>query len=232
MSKAYLLNSPALGTAKVNTVNIDLGTVPAWISSFALPLALIVFIRDRGNVERSQVDLVGAWTSPKYEFRAPDDSSEDFMIQIQVSARNSSQLPIELAQLACAVSTAWLVPDWQQIPVGQKPDIWSPTPGTSTSKFFVEKIIVPPGDTREISTKIDVSNQAPKDAKQLTFPHGVQCIIEWILVHDNAGRRWELRPNGGRRARRIRWYSRLKEYQSPTFRNAPPRWLPFGGRVR
>jgi hypothetical protein len=218
--------------ASVNPMSIDLGTVPAWIGSFALPLALIVFIRDRGNAERSQVDLIGAWTFSKYEFRVPDDPSKEFMIQVEVSVRNSSQLPINLAQLACEVRTVWLVPDWQQIPSGQRPDIWTPTPGTATSKFFIEKIVVPPGETREINAEIDVSNHAPNDAKQLTFPDGVQGSIQWLLVHDNAGRSWELRPTKGRRARRIRWYSRLKEYQSPTFRSAPPRWLPFGGRAR
>ncbi|WP_133909129.1 hypothetical protein [Actinophytocola oryzae] len=212
-------------------MSIDLGTVPAWISSLALPLALIIFIRDRGNTERSQVDLIGAWTSPRYEFRAPDDPSEDFMIEVDVSVRNSSQLPVELVQLGCKVATAWLVPDWQQIPTGQGPNIWGPTPGTTTSKFFVEKITLPPGDTRDISAKIDVRNHAPKDAKQLTFPHGIHASIEWILVHDNAGRRWELLPSKGRRAKRIRWYSRRKEYQDPAFRGVPPRWLPFGARI-
>ncbi|HEX6352472.1 hypothetical protein [Actinophytocola sp.] len=213
-------------------MSIDFGTVPAWISSFALPLAIIVFMRDRGSNERSQVDLIGAWTVPSYEFRTPDDSSKEFMIKVQVFVRNSSQLPINLTQLACEVKTVWLVPDWQQIPSGQKPDIWTPTPGTTTSSFFVYDIVVPPGDTREINAEIDVSNHGPKDAKQLTFPDGAQGHIQWLLVHDNAGRRWELRPSKGRRARRIRWHSRLKEYQIPTFRNAPPRWLPFRGRVR
>jgi len=213
-------------------MSIDLGTVPAWIGAFALPLALIVFIRDRGNAERAQVDLLGAWTSPRHEFRAPDNPSREFMIQVQTSVRNSSQLPITLAQLACEVSTAWLVPDWQQIPADQEPDVWTPAPGTTTSKFFTYDIVVPPGETHEINAEIDVSNHAPQDAKQLTFPNGVQGHIQWLLVHDNAGRRWELRPSKGRRARRIRWYSHLKEYQRPTFRKAPPRWLQFRGRVR
>jgi hypothetical protein len=62
---------------------------------------------------------------------------------------------------------------------------------------------------------------------------GVRCEIAWLLIRDNAGRRWEVRPGIARRAKRIRWYHRPKEFQpllwfSPLMR----RFLVIRSKVR
>jgi hypothetical protein len=67
----------------------------------------------------------------------------------------------------------------------------------------------------------DLSHQAPEGATQLWLGgDGVTCEIAWLLIRDNAGRRWEVRPGIARRAKRIRWYSRPKEFQPPLWFSA------------
>jgi hypothetical protein len=39
--------------------HIDLGNVPSWLAAGSLLLVFVIFIRDRGNSDRSQVDRVG-----------------------------------------------------------------------------------------------------------------------------------------------------------------------------
>jgi hypothetical protein len=41
--------------------DLDWGSVPAWLGAGSLLLAFVVFLRNRGNAERAQVDLIGAW---------------------------------------------------------------------------------------------------------------------------------------------------------------------------
>jgi hypothetical protein len=73
-------------------------------------LAFVIFWRDRSNAERSQVDLVGAWGTTEYDRRAPDISERVEQLSVHLFIRNASELPIEVAQLACDLETRWLVP--------------------------------------------------------------------------------------------------------------------------
>jgi hypothetical protein len=51
--------------------DLEWGNVPAWLGAGSLILAFVVFMRDRRNDDRSQVDLVGAWGEPEYQVAMP-----------------------------------------------------------------------------------------------------------------------------------------------------------------
>jgi hypothetical protein len=55
---------------------------------------------------------------------------------------------------------------------------------------------------------MNLAHQAPEGAVRLDV---VTAQVRWFRAIDNAGRHWEVRPGQGRRARRIRWYSRRRE---------------------
>jgi hypothetical protein len=63
---------------------------------------------------------------------------------------------------------------------------------------------------------VNVAHMSPEAAVQLAPFHGVNAAASWILVTDNVGRRWIVRPREGR-AKRRRWYLRRKEHW-------PQRW--------
>jgi hypothetical protein len=185
--------------------NLDWGSVPAWLGAGSLLLAFRIFWRDRTNAERSQVDLVGAWGTTEYERRAPDASERVVQVRVRLFIRNASELPIEVVQLACDLETAWLVPDGEIA--------YRPVAGVQPHRSFTDHIVVPPQDTWDSSHEFNIAHLAPENAVQLSLIHGAVVVIRWLLIIDNAGRRWEVRPASGSRARRIRWYSRREEYQ-------------------
>jgi hypothetical protein len=194
----------------------DWGSVPAWLGAGSLLLAYRVFIRDRVNADRAQVDRVGVWGKTTHERKAPGDKARVDTGEVRLFARNATDLPIEVRQVAYEIHTNWLVPDLDQCTDPDHPDVWLVEAGTRPEKCFVERIRVPPQETWEQSFPISFAHLAPERASQPEWFHGVVCEISWILVVDNAGRRWELRPARGQRARRIRRY-RPREYQ-------PARW--------
>jgi hypothetical protein len=65
--------------------------------------------------------------------------------------------------------------------------------------------------------EFDVAHTVPERAQQLDLVQGVRCEIDWLLLIDNAGVKWEIQPGRGGRAKRIRWYNRPKEYQPQQF---------------
>ena len=87
-----------------------------------------------------------------------------------------------------------------------------PESGTELGRHFPENISVPPQETRELRFGVNVAHMAPEGATQLDLFYGIRAHVEWLLVVDNAGRRWIVHPESGRRARRKgrRW--RPKEY--------------------
>jgi hypothetical protein len=70
-----------------------------------------------------------------------------------------------------------------------------------------------------------VAHTRPDGAAGLDTWRSIWCEVSWLLVVDNAGRRWELRPAKGRRAKRIRWYHRPREYQPLDWFSPPVRRL-------
>jgi hypothetical protein len=59
---------------------------------------------------------------------------------------------------------------------------------------------------------------APEGSRQLAFPGGVKVRVTWLLLIDNANRRWIIRPLGGTRAHRIKWWWR------PDQKSMPRKW--------
>ena len=196
----------------------DWGSVPAWLGAGSLLLAYRVFLRDRANAERAQVDRVGVWGVAGYERRSPTDAARVETGEVRLYVKNATDLPIEVRQVAYEIHTNWMAPDLTQLPPTapgedpKPPHVWLEEAGTRPQQYFVERIRVAPQETWEHQTEINFAHMAPNGASQPALFHGVVCQISWVLVVDNAGRRWELRPTVGQRARRIRRY-RPREYQ-------------------
>jgi hypothetical protein len=125
-------------------VGLDLGNVPAWLAALSLPLAISIFIRDRRNAERNQVDRVGVWCSAEYERAAPWGPMTH-VGDVTLSVRNATDLPIEIVQVAYSVSTRWAVADrsnWTPPESTESfvgPGVWVIEPGITTQKAFVHE---------------------------------------------------------------------------------------------
>ena len=77
--------------------------------------------------------------------------------------------------------------------------------GTAPYRAFQDDLgTVPPGETRSLPFPVNVAHLAPPDAVQLGLTDGVTPFVDWLLVVDNAGRKWEVRPETGRRAKQVR----------------------------
>jgi hypothetical protein len=185
--------------------DLDWGSVPAWLGAGSLLLAFWIFHHDRRNDERAQVDLVGAWGTPEYERRSSDASERVEQVRAHLFIRNASELPIEVVQLACDLETTWDVPDGELA--------YRPVAGVQPHRSFIDRVMVPPQDTWDGSYDFNIAHLAPENAVQLDLIRGVVVVIRWLLIIDNAGRKWEVRPSSGTRARRVKWYRQREEYQ-------------------
>jgi hypothetical protein len=186
--------------------SLDWGSVPAWVGALSLLLAFRVFLRDRSNAERAQVDLIGAWGTTQYEIKWPTDSRRVETAIARVFIRNASALPIEVERLSCRIETTWVVP----INVAEKR--YDHAHGVKSESLFIEKVTVVPDNTWEsLDDRFNLRDMAPEGAVQLSPFQGVRCVVTALLVVDNAGRRWELRPGKEGRAKRVRWYRRSRK---------------------
>lgn len=187
--------------------------IAALLSGISVVLAFVVFLRDRMNQDRQQVDRVGAWAEVKYERRSPMKAERVEEGAIAAHIRNASELPVRVRQIAYRTTTTWLVEDKLQSGVPSGPGVWTPTSGTQPIRSFHVDIGIPPGATKQLKFVVNVAHTAPADAVQLDMLRGIECHVDWLLVLDNAGRRWHLRPEIGRRARRVRrWRWQPDEY--------------------
>jgi hypothetical protein len=181
--------------------DVDLGSLPGWLGAFSLLLAYRIFRIDRTNAERAQVDLIGAWARPTY----PGTGSE---VSVQPYIRNGSELPVEVKTLAYEIHTGWLVPT--------DGGAYKSVAGSPAVKQFLFDVSVAPQETWDnagTASSANVAHTRPEGGVRLDPLRSLWCEVSWLLVVDNAGRRWKLRPVKGRRARRIRWYHRPREYQ-------------------
>jgi hypothetical protein len=197
------------------------------LGAVSLVLALTIFLRDRINAERAQVDRVGpSATVLDYTGHLLDAPGVSARATAQVTVRNASDLPVHVAQVAYVLRTNWAVPQADGASIL--------TPGADVQWFIVPPFDVAPQHVwTSAPTEQDLSHLAPEGATQLSLGDGVTCEIAWLLIRDNAGRRWEVRPGIARRAKRIRWYSRPKEFQ-PLLWFSPPmrRFLVTRSKVR
>lgn len=94
--------------------HVDWGNVPAWLGAGSLLLAFTIFIRDRRNSDRLQVDRIGLWFTETYERRMPGVGEDQGRVEeadIQVHVRNASDLPADVVQLAYEIRSGWMVPN-------------------------------------------------------------------------------------------------------------------------
>ena len=78
--------------------------------------------------------------------------------------------------------------------------------GTLAGPYYLFDFQVRPGETwdnKGTPYEVNLAHTAPEGAVQLDFLQGVQCEISSVVVLDNADRRWEIRPSGGGRAKRL-----------------------------
>jgi hypothetical protein len=223
----------------LQATDLDMGTVPAWFGGLSLILAFVVFARDRNSAERKDVDLIGTWWETEYERRAPNDKTGRVEKgSVRLTIKNAGNLPVDIFQLAIETSTKWAVRDldqWEREPDGsysEGPGVWTVKPGKQTQKHFLGPLRPPPQDRVDHSFEVNVAHMAPEHADQLHLFEGIRCKILWMLIVDNAGRRWEVRPGVGRRARRVRWFSRRREYQPPEFWTAASRIRQWAWNLR
>jgi hypothetical protein len=213
LADRHWLSRFAIAAGRMHGVDIA-----ALLSGISVVLAFVVFLRDRMNQDRQQVDRLGAWTRVKYERRSPIEAERIEEGEIAAHIRNASELPVRVRQIAYRTTTTWLVGDKLQSGLPGGPGVWTPTPGTEPLRNFHEDVVIPPGETQQLTFIVNVAHTAPADAVQLDMLRGIDCHIDWLLVLDNAGRRWHLRPEKGRRARRVRgWRWRPGEYMPRTW---------------
>jgi len=192
--------------------DLDWGNVPAFAGALSLFLAFSIFVRDRSNADRAQVDLIGTWAKIEHYPKTPDENA-----RVRLFIKNSSQLPMEIVQLAFDVHGRWLIPSG--------PDSQRSTPGVNPRRHFLDDLgSSAPDETWSNSFQVNVADTMPQEDASLNFLESARCSIMWLLLIDNAGRRWEIQPGKGGRAKRVRWYSRLREYQPRWFK---PVWLRY-----
>lgn len=191
----------------MDLTDLDWGSVPAWLGAVSLLLAFRIFRRDRSNTERSQIDLIGAWTAVEYE-RTMLEPPRVVTGTVKAHIRNASQLPVRVVRIAYKIESFWMVEDLDQSQLSKGGmGVWTGTPGTESSLRFHDNFIVAPQDTVEIEFEVNVEHMAPGVTDYLAFSDGISAKVEWLLVIDNAGRRWEVHPERGGKAVRVgrRW---------------------------
>jgi len=182
----------------------------------ALLVTLWLLARDRRNADRQQIDHLGIWLEPLWLRKLPTESYRLADVKVQASIRNANHVPLRIVQMACEITTSWLVPDDGQ--PADNPMAWRPEPGTQPQRYFYSNVLIKPDDTWTNTSEHNVEHMAPAGAVQLDVREGVQCAISWVLVIDNAGRRWKLRPGVARRAERFRWYTWRSVWYPPDWR--------------
>jgi hypothetical protein len=204
--------------------DLDYGTVPGWLAGFSLLLAFRIFRLDRRAAERAQVDLIGVWLELKYERAAPTDARRVETGTFTRFVRNGSATPVEVVQIAFSIRTKWMVRDLAQWRKALQ--VWEIKPGTGNLQMYSGHVRVPPGETWDSGPQeVNFAHLAPEHADQIDISDGLSYEIRWVLLIDNSGKRWEIRPMAGGPARRIMWWSRRRRDYPIEWKNRATFWL-------
>jgi hypothetical protein len=105
----------------------QLGTVPAWFGGASLLLAVLLFMRDRRRDDRALIDKVAIWPTVAYDQTLTalvDAAKRNDGTQVKLTAKNASDLPVDVHAAVVEVTSQWRVPT---SPAG---DAWAAKPGT------------------------------------------------------------------------------------------------------
>jgi hypothetical protein len=211
---------------------IQWGTVPSWFTVGSLLLALRIVLRDRKSSERAQVHSLGIWSEIDGTPSLPGGTRND-QIMFRFLFKNSSELPLEVAQVAWSFNTVWGIREPDLVAcdnheVKASIEVRRYVPGKKDTRRYLTEMQIPPGQEKPTSWwPIILAETAPEDDAILSFlSGGIKEVIDYMLVIDNSGRRWKVRPRKSKPAKRIRWYS----WSLP---NYPPEWQnPIWRRMR
>jgi len=193
--------------------DIDWGDAPGWFGGLSLVLALTIFMRDRSNAMRAQLDRVAL--SPVTVDQRVSSVVGTGVATAKFTVRNGSDRPIHVAQLALVLRSTWVMWVKHDTRTGSVSEESTPLPGTKAHWICFDAFDIAAQDTWSQSRELvlELGEQAPEGAYALRSRDGVECDIAWLLVSDDGGRRWEVHPGIAPNAKRIRWYSRPKEGQ-------------------
>lgn len=195
--------------------------MPAWLGAGSLLLAFRIFLRDRSRADREQVDKVGVWWTCEAE--------SDDLIKVQWYFRNGTELPLQIRTVSWRHRVEWRVP-WVD-PVGEREGTIPMKAVTLPQPFAHSHHRLAPQETLSVvpyslwleEPPPDVPDyrwlEKPQPDATVSTRDGISCVIDYMLVVDNAGRRWEVRPERGGPAMRVRWYSWRGRFY-------PTDWLP------
>jgi hypothetical protein len=155
----------------------DWGSVPDWFGGVSLILAYVIFLRDRREKDRAQINLIAVWTEASWD--------EQNSITHRIVVRNSSVLPIQVEEVKYDVLATW----WSRTASGEEEKKQDRPHEVVPS--FVPEAALPKADW----FKEDTWNPSKPD--QAIRLAGVTCELKSIRLTDNALRVWRLRSGGG-----------------------------------
>jgi hypothetical protein len=160
-------------------IHLQLGTVPDWLAGLALPLAVIAIIRDHADRRRGQIAQVGAWCD-KVSY-----NKDHGVFTTILHIRNGSHLPVNVYMIGCQISVL-LAP---------------PVNGVSSSPAWLVGTMAPGEDwTRETGCSLETLGLS---ASTVERGYSAEAAVTQLVVTDNAGRTWNVRPNS---ALSSRWH--------------------------
>ncbi|MEV6176401.1 hypothetical protein [Streptomyces sp. NPDC052015] len=189
----------------------DWGTVPAWLGAGSLLLAFRVFLQDRRNAEREQVDSVGAWASLE-STQAEDGQCGTQSAVMRLNVRNGSDLPVDIVDVKYGVAGRLVNSAGKEFDLsndGYQLGI-SPQENPTGEKFRPVLRRIPPEETWASPHGFDITFKYPNTEDHEKLHWDIHFIVLELIVIDNAGRVWRVRPSSGFRAREIRWYNRKR----------------------
>jgi hypothetical protein len=190
----------------------ELAAIGDFLAGITLFLLVWIFIRDRRVADRAQIDQFAAWIEWDSDLERPP--GEPFYVNVRVLLRNVSKLPIEIIHVGVDIRARWTVEDLQ---AEEHVAVSKPVEGTEKPTFMIRGVRLAPNQTYEQNHRQDMSHHAPARPVLLWPDGGIVCKFRSILVIDNAGRRWRVRPGQAGSAERVPWGRKPKDELEPRY---------------
>ncbi|MFD9890587.1 hypothetical protein ACFWY9_14680 [Amycolatopsis sp. NPDC059027] len=187
---------------------VDWGTVPAWVSAGSFLLGYIVFVRDRRERQRRQVEKVGLWADDFGLDPLGGNTTPMFLV------KNDSGLPIQIVELRYVIAAT--VERWNlesMVPVARS---WN---YRSSIWVFKNVGIIEPGLGEAVKLAgtpvlrndllLELLAIVPRSNDWGGYSHTFD-INRWrvdvvrVVFEDNSGRRWYFNTTSGKGVRPYR----------------------------